>query len=181
MSSRQGGAIGLRPSFEVVVTLLIVGQTAFAAADHTSAVPMQARWCSSNRQGTAQNTKAQSIVPIKEACTGRSPTRAVAARCSREELQMSTSTAAKTSAQMTARDAHPDANEYSADYHSSDDSDGPHKQMRQEGIDSLRHPEENTGHYDRKLVPRLIIGLNRRQQFQLSVNAGKQRNKESRF
>lgn len=93
---------------------------------------------------------------------------------------------------MTTRDAHPDANEYGT-YHSSDDSDGPHKQIRQQGVEILKETCANMvknhnrqsrmrsfqvgdylgvkvdrpdrGHCDR--VPCLIIGLNRRQHFQL--------------
>lgn len=90
---------------------------------------------------------------------------------------------------MTTRDAHPDANEYGT-YHSSDDSDGPHKQIRQQGVETLKETcahmvknhnrqsrmrsfqvgdyvgvkvdQPDRGHCDRKLVPCLIIGLNRR-------------------
>ncbi|DBA66163.1 TPA: hypothetical protein ACH3X2_002635 [Trebouxia sp. C0005] len=80
--------------------------------------------------------------------TGRPATRgAVAARCSpdvniscsdaesgEEALSPDTAAAAKTLAEMTARDAHPDA-EDDGSHHSSDDSDGPHKQIRQEGLE----------------------------------------------
>ncbi len=86
----------------------------------------------------------------------------------------------------------PDADE-DGSYNSSDDSDGLHKQIRQEGFETLKktraHMVKNRqsrvrsfqvgdcvgakvdcadrGHCDRKFVPCLIIGVNRRQQFQL--------------
>ncbi len=100
---------------------------------------------------------------------------------------------------MTARDAYPDANE-GGNYHSSDDSDGPHKQIRQEALEILKkthaHMVKNhnrqsrvrsfqigdcvgvkvdradRGHCDRKFVPCLIIVMNRRQQFQLRCEDG---------
>ena len=100
---------------------------------------------------------------------------------------------------MTARDAQRDADE-DGSYHSSDDSDGPHKQIRQEGLETLKktrarmdknHNRQSRvrstqigdcvrvkvdradrGHCDTKFVPCLIIGVNRRQQFQLRCEDG---------
>ncbi|DBA85020.1 TPA: hypothetical protein ACH3X2_005753 [Trebouxia sp. C0005] len=142
----------------------------------------------SNAAAAARKTP--SIMPINGASTGCPATRgAVAAKCSpdvdisssdaesgKEALSPDIAAAAKILAQMTARDAHPDADE-DGNYHSSGNADGPHKQIRQEGLETLKKTRltvdrADRGHCDRKLVPCLIIGVNRRQQFQLRCEDG---------
>ncbi|DBA75187.1 TPA: hypothetical protein ACH3X1_010494 [Trebouxia sp. C0004] len=135
--------------------------------------------------GKATTGKGRSAATRKDQSIGRPATiGAAAARCS-PNVTISSSAAAKTSAQMTARDAHPDVHE-DGSYQSSDDSEGPHKQIRHEDLETLKktrarmvknHNRQSRvrsfqvgdcvgvkvdradrGHCDRKFVPCLIIG-----------------------
>ncbi|KAL0039753.1 hypothetical protein WJX77_006913 [Trebouxia sp. C0004] len=118
-----------------------------------------------------------------KATTGKG--RSAATRKDQSIGRPATIAAAKTSAQMTARDAHPDVHE-DGSYQSSDDSEGPHKQIRHEDLETLKktrarmvknHNRQSRvrsfqvgdcvgvkvdradrGHCDRKFVPCLIIG-----------------------